>query len=101
MCKPDKAKVRLLTVVRIFAAIAALWSLMFVTDSVQNILNKTPVFTVLVDDGEGSRHSTYVGMFYVVYVYQDPIACPLVVGAQCPVGTYTHVEMHSWFYNGH
>jgi len=80
--------------------ITALWSLMFVTDSVQNILDRSPVFTLLVDDGEESRHATYVGMFYVVYVYEDPVACPLVTGYECPVATYTHVEMHGWFYRG-
>ncbi len=100
MCKPDKSKVKFLTAIRIFAIISALWSLMFVTDSVQNILNNQPVFTVQADDGENSRHSTYIGLFYVIYVYDDPIACPAIVGAHCSTETYHHVEMHSWFYRG-
>ncbi len=100
MCKPDKRKVRLLTAVRIFAIFSALWSLMFVTDSVQNILNNQPVFTVMIDDGEGSRHSTYLGLFYVIYIYEDPMACPAIEGFNCSAQTYHHVEMHPWFYKG-
>ncbi len=101
MCKPDKNKVRLLNAFRIFAIISALWSLMFVTDSIQKALNNNPVFTVLLDDGEHSRHSTYLGLFYVVYVYDDePLACLPIVGYVCNNETTSHVEIHSWFYQG-
>lgn len=101
MCKPDKRKVKLLTAVRIFAIFSALWSLMFVTDSVQNILNNQPVFTVMIDNGEHSRHSTYLGLFYIVFIYDDPVGCPAIEGYVCKNETYHHVEMHPWFYQGH
>ncbi len=100
MCKPDQAKIRLLTSLRILAILTALWSLMFVTDSVQNIMDQAPVFTVMVDDGQNSRHSTYIGLFYVVYIYEDPISCPLAGEGECGGGTYSHVEMHPWWYRG-
>ncbi len=100
MCKPEKSKIRLLTSLRILAIFTALWSLMFVTDSVQNIMDRAPIFTVMVDEGRESRHSTYVGLFYVVYVYEDPISCPIMEDPTCGGETYSHVEMHAWWYNG-
>ncbi len=100
MCKPDKNKVKLLTAIRILAIFSAIWSLMFVTDSVQKILDKQPVFTVMIDNGEHSRHSTYLGLFYLVFVYEDPVSCPAIEGYVCKNETETHVEIRPWFYHG-
>ncbi len=92
--KLSKGKLALI----ILGSCTFLWNATFATDAILVQYQKRPVFAIKYPDSEEASSETYIGLFYVVYVYERPMACPLD-GPDCETGTITKVELHSWFYS--
>ncbi len=80
-----------------FAAFVALWSAFISTDAILAANEKPPLFAIQVNDGEGSSQAVYIGLFYVVYVYDRPSAC-IPEDPDCTAERIVKVELHNWFY---
>ncbi len=77
----------------------ALWSVLISTDAILAANEKPPLFAIQVNDGVGSRHAVYIGLFYVVYVYDLPSSC-IPEDPDCTIERTLKVDLHNWFYPG-
>lgn len=94
-----KAHPKLFKLLLSLGIFAALWSTFITTDAVLASYNRPPVFAIQVNDGVDSRHAVYIGLFYVVYVYDRPSGCPSD-DSVCIIERIIKVELHNWFYPG-
>ena len=88
--KLSKGKLALI----ILASFAFLWGAAFTTDAILAKNEKKPFFALKINT-EGV-HDTYLGLFYIVYVYEYPVGC-VPEGAPCTNETVQNVKIQFWY----